>query len=207
MLICVNNQTIEWPPKTSNREKLVTLIAITEATGGLSYPIRNGTLTRALRFYPNQFHTSAMKNVYRYLIHTMVTCTRDERRLNWDLELTNNRLIMLEVTEYHVRPGRIRPVFQEGVLSPKLYMDVHAGPRKFDLLFYFSNNYLSICERKTPNFSQIGCFSPQFAQNTSSNVHHVNERPPLMCGGVCVCGWGVCGVCVFHFVLKGHFSS
>ena len=61
MLICVNNQTIEWPTKTSNREKLVTLIAITEATGGLSNPIRKETLTRTLRFYPNQFHTSAMK--------------------------------------------------------------------------------------------------------------------------------------------------
>ena len=40
----------------------MTLIAITEATGGFSYPtIRKGTLTQALRFYPNQFHTSAMK--------------------------------------------------------------------------------------------------------------------------------------------------
>ena len=67
MLICVNNQTIEWPPKTSNREKLVTLTAITEATGGLSYPIRKGTLTRALRFYPNQFHSSAMNNIVSQL--------------------------------------------------------------------------------------------------------------------------------------------
>ena len=65
MLICVNNQTIEWSPKTSNREKLVTLIAITEATGGLSYQIRKGTLTRAFRFYPNQFHTSTMKNNFQ----------------------------------------------------------------------------------------------------------------------------------------------
>ena len=54
MLICVNNQSIEWPPKTSNREKLVTLITITEATWGLSNPIRQGTLTWALRICPNQ---------------------------------------------------------------------------------------------------------------------------------------------------------
>ena len=61
MLICVNNQSIEWPPKTSNREKLVTLITIPEATGGLSNPIRQGTLTRALRFCTKWIHTSAMK--------------------------------------------------------------------------------------------------------------------------------------------------
>ena len=68
MLICVNNQTIEWPPKTSNSEKLVTLISITEATGGLSNPIRKGTLTQALRFYPNQFHTSAMKKICHHTL-------------------------------------------------------------------------------------------------------------------------------------------
>ena len=38
---------------TFNREKLVTLIAITEATRGLSYPMRKGTLTRALTLYPS----------------------------------------------------------------------------------------------------------------------------------------------------------
>ena len=31
-------QFIEWPPKTSNHEKLVSLITITETTGGLSNP-------------------------------------------------------------------------------------------------------------------------------------------------------------------------
>ena len=31
-------QLTEWPPKTSNREKLVSLITITETTGGLSNP-------------------------------------------------------------------------------------------------------------------------------------------------------------------------
>ena len=31
-------QLIEWPPKTSNHEKLVSLITITETTGGLSNP-------------------------------------------------------------------------------------------------------------------------------------------------------------------------
>ena len=31
-------QLIEWPPKTANREKLVSLITITETTGGLSNP-------------------------------------------------------------------------------------------------------------------------------------------------------------------------
>ena len=40
MLICVNNQSIEWPPKTSNREKLVTLITIPEATGDFDSGIK-----------------------------------------------------------------------------------------------------------------------------------------------------------------------
>ena len=87
MLICVNNQSIEWPPKTSNREKLVTLIIITEATGsGLCNSIRQRTLTRALRFYPNQFHTSAMKKCniinkmrkshqYRNILTQLPLCT------------------------------------------------------------------------------------------------------------------------------------
>ena len=61
MMICVKNQTIEWPPKTSNREKVVTLIAITEATGGLSNPKERGLWLGHWGFYPNQFHTSAMK--------------------------------------------------------------------------------------------------------------------------------------------------
>ena len=59
----IANQTVQFL-KLLNCEKLVTLITITEATGALSNPIRQGTLTLALRICPNQFHTSAMKNAH-----------------------------------------------------------------------------------------------------------------------------------------------
>ena len=61
-LVLINNDTYQRET-LSERPIRQPLIAITEATGGLSYPIRKGTLTRALRFYPNQFHTSAMKKI------------------------------------------------------------------------------------------------------------------------------------------------
>ena len=58
MLICVTNQSIEWPPKTSNREECD---LNNQAIGGKSNPVRQGTLAWALRFCTNWFHASAMK--------------------------------------------------------------------------------------------------------------------------------------------------
>ena len=40
LLISVNIQSIEWPPKTSNREEKWLLGQFSEATGGKSNPIR-----------------------------------------------------------------------------------------------------------------------------------------------------------------------
>ena len=50
-----------------------------------------------------------------------------------------------------------------GLLSPKLYVDVPAGPRKSEFLYTnffvkFPTHQYTIFERRAPNFDQIGCF-------------------------------------------------
>ena len=53
--------------------------------------------------------------------------------------------------------------YARGVVAPKLYVDVLAGPRKSDFLYtiFFSAQFPSHqyhFRKKTPNFDQIGCF-------------------------------------------------
>ena len=66
-----------------------------------------------------------------------------------------------QLEEEEQQPGEL--------LSPKLYMDVPAGPQKFDFLF---TNFLpklpthqcTILNRKTPNFTQMSSFYNIFAK-------------------------------------------
>ena len=48
------------------------------------------------------------------------------------------------------------------ILSPKSYVDVPAGPQKFDFLYQFFAQFpthqYTIFERNASNFDQIGCF-------------------------------------------------
>ena len=54
-------------------------------------------------------------------------------------------------------------IYGVGLLSPKLYADVPAGPGKFDFLYtnFFAQlptHECTIFKRKAPKFAQIGCF-------------------------------------------------